>query len=137
VRRLGLFLDPRPATLYIRSVSYDIDLLMLELAKRFAAHDMQQHLAQLRRLYRDRRQRLCAAAKAKLAPWDESMVVEWACLLRIAPFDNVYPVRASHLCPNTPGCPVGAVHTENIFPGGHLMLCNVCGSRWLVPATRP
>ncbi|MFM2421428.1 MAG: hypothetical protein RL385_6151 [Pseudomonadota bacterium] len=99
-------------------MSYDIDLLMLELAKRFAAHDMQQHLAQL-------------------APWDESMVVEWACLLRIAPFDSVYPVRASHLCPNTPGCPVGAVHTENIFPGGHLMLCNVCGSRWLVPATRP
>lgn len=98
---------------------------------------MAKHLELLRAYYRERRRRQRAAARVQPLGWTEDMVVGWAALWRIPPFDSVYPVlQRGSLCP----CTSGAAHNrlrgvsfvEATFPEGILHCCGDCGVRWLV-----
>lgn len=96
---------------------------------------MTKHLKQLRAYYRDRRRRRRARMKVACPPWDEDVLMAWAALWRIPPFDTVYPVRKRGdpcACGATALSRKGGHFTATTFPEGHLSACAHCGEKWLV-----
>jgi hypothetical protein len=115
-------------------VSIDLDKLVVEIAERFKEHGMKEHLESLRAYYRARRQRKRANARAKRPPWDEDLVLKWAALWRIPPFEDTYPrLRRGASC----RCGAqwkhgGGVFVETVFPEGRVLHCRECHLEWLV-----
>lgn len=115
-------------------MAIDVDKLVLEIAERFKEHGMDQHLESLRAYYRARKQRKRAQVRAKRPPWDEDLVLKWAALWRIPPFENVYPqLRSGTSC----RCGAqwkhgGGVFVETVFPEGRVLHCRECQMEWLV-----
>lgn len=106
---------------------------MFAIAERFKEYDMQSHLKLLRAYYRQRMRRKRANALGKQPPpWDEDMVLQWAALWRIPPFDTVYLQLPKGL-----PCPCGKssvwnTHGGTTFPEGYIRCCGACGATWLV-----
>lgn len=125
--------DRSALSLYRYPVSaLDVDKLVLAIAERFTRYEMREHLKLLRAYYVERRRRKRAAAKLPRQPWDEDMVLQWAALWRIPPFEQVY----QQLKPGE-RCPCGRenrdnTHTEASFPEGVVWCCRACDTRWLV-----
>lgn len=115
-------------------MSIDFDQLILEVAERFKAHNMNDHLTSLRAFFRDRRKRQSASARQKRIPWDEQMVLRWAALWRIPPLENVYPqLRSGMSCRcGTDWKHGGGVFVETVFPEGRVLQCRDCKLEWLV-----
>jgi hypothetical protein len=119
-------------------VPLDVDKLMVEVAARFQEHGMVKHLESLRVLYRERQRERRAHARSKSSPpWNEDLVIEWAALWRIPPFENVYPVlQRGSLCPCSSGAAAPGHDAKSFieitFPEGHLVCCGSCKTRWLV-----
>lgn len=125
-------LDPHGRWLYFCSVSaVDVDKLVLEIAARFKEHGMAKHLEHLRGYYRDHRRRLRRHALEKRSPWTEDLVLMWAALWRIPPFENVYPQIPRGRCPCGKSSEANTF-IELTFPEGYLMACKACEGRWLV-----
>lgn len=115
-------------------MTVDFDKLILDVAERFKAHDMKDHLSSLRAFYRERQQRKRAQARAKRIPWDEQMVLKWAALWRIPPLENAYPLLRSGMscrC-GTNWKHGGGVYVETVFPEGRVLTCGECKMEWLV-----
>lgn len=114
----------------------DVDTLILAVAAKFKQHGMREHLRLLRAYYaaRQRRRRAQAAARDP-PPWDEGMLLQWAALWRIPPFDRVYelrPARSGCECGKSPShSPHAGLYTTAVFPGGRVVLCGMCRRRWL------
>ncbi len=85
---------------------------------------LREHVARIRAYY--------AALKAGRSSdaWSHKMNVEWLRLLRLAPYENHYPVR-----PRMSGCEdchgMGGLFTVTVFPGGSKHQCGGCGKQWL------
>jgi hypothetical protein len=115
----------------------EFDLLMAaeQLAAEFRARGMDSHLALLRRFYAELRHRRQARARVREKGWDEGMVIGWLGLLRVPPFEHVYP-----LLPRDARCPrcsaegtraAPATFTKSVWPGGSLNECRQCQALWL------
>lgn len=114
----------------------DIDALILAVAAKFKQHDMREHLRLLRAYYAARRQRKRARVQtASAPPWDEDMLLQWAALWRIPPFDRVYelqPPRSACTCGKAQRGDLHAgLYTNTVFPGGRVVFCGMCQRRWL------
>ena len=112
--------------------SLDLDKLVLALAAEFQRRGMPAQLDLLRPYYRDFRARKLAALREKRPPWTEEMVLEWLCILKVPPFENVLPTLGAgeRAC----GCntkDVGLPMIACVFPGGRLRECKGCAVRWL------
>jgi hypothetical protein len=115
----------------------DVDKVVLAIAERFTHYEMRVHLKLLRAYYAARRRRKLAELKEKQSPWDEQLIVEWAALWRIPPFQHVY-AQLPHGAP----CPCGNSSVANkfsgsTFPEGSTWLCGACGATWLVLRSPP
>jgi len=114
----------------------DIDALILAIAAKFKQHDMREHLRLLRAYYVARRRRKRASLTTTEAPpWDEGMLLQWAALWRIPPFERVYELRAAR---SPCGCgkgqsmsPHAGLYTHAVFPGGRVVFCGLCQRRWM------
>jgi hypothetical protein len=117
----------------------DFDLLaaVVLLGAEFRKRNMDAHLAALRRFYEEqrRRKRARALTMARDRVWDEDMVIEWLGLLRIPPFEHMYP-----LLPRDAPCPTcGATSSRElpatfvrlVWPGGSLEQCRRCETSWI------
>jgi hypothetical protein len=60
--------------------------------------------------------------------WSESMVVEWAKVLRLPPHEGAYPVRPRM---STCSCATPKTFTKLVWPGGSLHTCSVCHDEWI------
>jgi hypothetical protein len=118
------------------SGALDIDTLVLAVAAKFKQHDMREHLRLLRAYYvaRQRRKRAQLGA-SQPPPWDEGMLLQWAALWRIPPFDRVYELRpARSPCECGKGqsmSPHAGLYTNAVFPGGRVVFCGLCQRRWM------
>lgn len=93
------------------------------------------HVAALGRYYRQRQRRKLLAALSDDRPWDENVILEWLSILRIPPFERIYPVQSKDAaCLKCSGDTVSAgnVDFRAVFPGGSLRECRVCKTAWLV-----
>jgi hypothetical protein len=113
-------------------VTIDVDRLVLAVAERFTHYEMRVHLKLLRAYYARRRRQQRVDAKEKQPPWEIDMVLEWAALWRLPPFQHAY-ARLPYGAP----CPCGQSSTANkfggaTFPEGHTWMCGACGASWLV-----
>jgi hypothetical protein len=114
----------------------DIDALILAVAARFKQYDMREHLRLLRAYYAARRQRKRARVRTTSAPpWDEDMLLQWAALWRIPPFDRVYELQPAHsacTCRKEHSVsPHTGLYTNAVFPGGRVVFCGMCQRRWM------
>jgi len=73
-----------------------------------------------------------AAVRAGRAPvageWDDAMVLEWAKILRVAPYEGAYAVKPRM---SKCGCDAPRTFTERVFPGGCKAACGACRETWL------
>ena len=82
------------------------------------------HAANARIYYADVR----AGRQPKPRGWTHELIVEWARLLRLPPYENDYPVRPrSWSCT----CDSPRPYTARIFPGGARICCDACKLTWL------
>ncbi len=92
---------------------------------------MDKHAAELRRFYAAVRDGTPAAGS-----WDESFVDQWLGMLRLPPFETMFPLEPKQVscskCRLDPGA-MPSRRTECVFSGGALMRCDTCGHRWLEP----
>jgi hypothetical protein len=109
---------------------FDLAAVVVALGQEFVRRGMHPHAAKLRAFYRELRCR-----KSTRGAWDESMVIDWAGMLKIPPFEFLYTQRESGAkcvsCRRRPGGP-SLVDTRTVFPGGHVSKCRGCGDEWLV-----
>jgi hypothetical protein len=114
---------------------FDLMEAVIKLGKEFRRRQMDSHAALLRSFYADLRRRQTGRARARAKDWDETMVLRWLALLRIPPFDQVYPVL-----PRGAPCPTcgargeraaPATFVRSVWPGGSLCECRRCGTLWL------
>ncbi|HEX6243098.1 MAG TPA: hypothetical protein VFZ61_19425 [Polyangiales bacterium] len=118
------------------SEELNVDALILAVAAKFKQHDMREHLRLLRGYYTARRERKRARIHGPSAPpWDEDMLLQWAALWRIPPFDRVYELRAARSpcgCGKVQGVsPHAGLYTNAVFPGGRVVFCGMCQRRWM------
>jgi hypothetical protein len=127
----------RGGILYVRSVMprrLDLSAAVTELGKEFVRRGMTEHRAQLRGFWRQWKGG--DQPGRKKGDWSWELVVEWLCLLRIPPFEKIFPLhpRASSICP---GCEVISEResptaiTVSTWAGGCLTECRRCGVCWL------
>lgn len=93
------------------------------LAEAFKARHMGSHLSHLRAYWGARQ-------GGHTSVWDADFVEHWMAVLRLAPFEDRYPVR-----PPNSNCTVclptqAAVWVAVVYPGGWLTKCK-CGRAWL------
>lgn len=94
---------------------------------------MRTHLALLRAYYAARQRRLRAAMKAKPPwPWDEQIVLEWAALWRIEPFQHVSSAAVRGALPMRQELARQQKFGGATFPEGPTWMCDACGATWLV-----
>src|SRR4051794_26945097 len=104
------------------------DEAIVQLGQEFRRRGMNSHLRLLREFYRARAARRAAGLRRGI--WDEDLVIEWLCLLRIKPFDSALLVVEAGA--RSPGC--GAIGERGspttfikaVFPGGCLAECRRC-----------
>lgn len=108
----------------------DFERLLDQVEGEFRRRGMLGHLsrlAEVRGAY-DRRRRSDEGRTA----WSEWTVVTWACLLRVPPFNDVFPTRAAG-----EGCPRCRPQDASVctfvrlsFRGGYVSQCKACGALW-------
>ena len=110
---------------------WDLDAAIVQLGQEFRRRGMTSHLQDLRSLWRRRN----PAQGRRARGFDEGLVVEWLCLLRMPPFENVYPVQArGDPCPKCGAKEERAAPSSFVlasFTGGSLHECRQCKSCWL------
>ena len=105
------------------------------LGEEFSRRGMRTHVTPLRIYWLALRHGLVQAEGHALhLALSEETVVEWFKLLRLPPYQDAYPVRASgSACPacgpRQPG--TEELATERTFPDGRKVICLVCRSAWL------
>jgi hypothetical protein len=115
----------------------DFDLLAAsaELGQEFVRRGMVGHAADLRKFYAELRARRERRRESGDRSWDEDMVVGWLCLLRIPPFDHVYPLRPRGepcvACGEKGGREAPGVFVRVAAAGVRLVQCQSCGEQWL------
>jgi hypothetical protein len=113
---------------------FSLDPIVLAIAAEFERHEMRDHLTLLRAFYRSYRAHKRWLRVQDRPPWDSEMVIEWARILRIPPFEHAYPVLE-----NGATCPKCAANKDPLadsavrmaWAGGWLMQCHRCSECWL------
>jgi hypothetical protein len=111
----------------------NLSTAVTELGKEFVRRGMNEHRMQLRRFWSRWKS---GDHERRKGEWGWELVVEWLCMLRIQPFEKIYPLhpRASSICP---GCEViSEREAPSALPvvtwsGGSLTECRRCGACWL------
>lgn len=115
---------------------FDLEPKLRELAEQFKARDMRAHVGLLRDFYRRyARAKRASLLAGKQPRWEIDLVLEWLCVLGIAPFDHVYPVRAhgsrcAHCTEQRD--PLSGTFVRTSIQGRALSECTRCGGRWIV-----
>ena len=60
--------------------------------------------------------------------WTRAHVEQLAAVLRVPPFESVYPVKPRM---SSCGCPTPSMYTAAVVPGAALFKCNRCPVEWL------
>jgi hypothetical protein len=111
-----------------------MERLVFSLASELKSRHMDEEVILLRRLYAERKQR-----RAAWLSRDEVTVIEWACMVGLAPFESVFLQHPNHY-----RCPCwgkdrdrGRTQTK-VFPASSTSpaleahWCRVCGAHWVV-----
>jgi hypothetical protein len=115
----------------------DFDLMasVVAFGLEFKRRKMETEAKELRRYYVELRERRKARLFKRSKVWTENQVIDWLCLLRMPPFENVYtPVPHGTPCPKCGVTPSASAPTTIVclnFPGGWMEQCRTCGARWL------
>ena len=107
-----------------------------QLGREFVRRGMRREAEGLRLYYVAIRSGLVRGPDGELeaASWSRSSTEEWLKLLRVPPWDRAYPLGTRghcHRCKAAKGGPARALE-ERRWPGGALIRCTGCGSRWVV-----
>jgi hypothetical protein len=114
----------------------DMEALIKAIAAKFKQYDMQGHLRLLRAYYRERRRRRLALwSGSGERPWNEDMVLNWAVLWRVPPFEHaiqIKPERSPCACGEGREAHAHAnVFSGTVFPEGRVVHCCRCDAFWL------
>jgi hypothetical protein len=114
---------------------FSLEPILRALAAEFERLGMQHHLEQLRMFYRAHRARKRWLSGQARPPWDVELTLQWACVLRVPPFERVYPVLGDDApCPQCSAARDALTGTtvRLAWQGGWLMQCQRCDARWIV-----
>ena len=110
----------------------DFDVAVVELGREFERRRMADHLRALRAYWA---RRLAERKSVRPGELDVGLVVEWLCLLRIPPLDNVYAVLPRNApcpkCADRQGRGAPSTYVRVSYPGGWFEECRRCGTCWL------
>lgn len=107
------------------------------LGAEFVRRGMDREALSLRLYFLALRKKLVRGPEAELtaATWSRSQTLEWLRLLRVPPWDSAYHLGTRgapcRRCKPGKGGPPAAVE-EHRWPGGALMRCSGCSTRWVL-----
>ena len=119
---------------------WNFDAAVTQLGKEFGRRGMRDHLQSLRLFWESWKKGGNNNRPARRHEWNWENVIQWLCMLRIEPFERVYPLhpRVSSICP---GCELiservnPTAQTIHSWPGGAFLECRRCGACWLTDST--
>ncbi|HMJ14782.1 MAG TPA: hypothetical protein VK524_25395 [Polyangiaceae bacterium] len=113
---------------------FSLDPLIRAIAAEFQRHGMDSHLKLLRDYYRGYRAHKRWLSGLPRPPWHTELVIEWARIMRLPPFENAYPVlEHGAKCPTCTEKrdPLTDVGIRVAWAGGWVIQCRRCGEAWL------
>ncbi len=87
-------------------------------------HGLLRHVENLRRYYATVR----AGREPSYGEWNDALVVEWAKILRLSPYEGAYPVRPRM---SKCACADPKMFTQLVWPEGSKHACSGCQDAWL------